>query len=333
MARTSRIAVLTLFSAMAPIGAARAAEDPTPELNAERDRLIEKIRDGVDYDASVKRFGELLGKRDVAIATTEAAREKERARSEAERAERDARLKLRHDYEHTADHEVSWRCTLSPDPAHPVPSTEGRFKADWGKVTRKEAIRFAPKNALDDGEPATMYEIAGQKHAYVLHGEHVSWDRQRQFAADVGDLVLVCASGERTEKRLPASWGPKIQEGFAVKLASVPRIAKKARWNPIHVTGSALFWAVKDVKWKYPLGVPILFNLEIGSDLGDNKFRVEIEQGLFWVLDVPPSVKRPVALQPGQHVWAILGNPRFDKSVKRLVLTAEDLEERYIDEK
>ena len=41
----------------------------------------------------------------------------------------------------------------------------------------------------------------------------------------------------------------------------------------------------------------------------------------------------PAPLVPGQHVWAILGNPRFDKSVKTLVLTAEDLEDRYIDEK
>src|SRR5207302_10979693 len=145
------------------------------------DRLIEKIRDGVDYDASVKRFGELLGKRDVAIATTEAARAKERARSEAERAARDARLELRREYEHTADHEVAWRCTLSPDPAHPVPSTEGRYRADWGKVVRKQAIRLAPKNALDDGEPATLYEIAGQKHPYVLRGEHASWRRDQPF--------------------------------------------------------------------------------------------------------------------------------------------------------
>jgi hypothetical protein len=324
---------LTLFIVFSGAGA-RAGEDPTAELNAERDRLIEKIRDGVDYDASVKRFGELLGKRDAAIATTETAREQQRQSDAAERAERDARFKLRHDYEHTADHEVSWRCTLSPDPAHPVPSTEGRYKGDWGKVVRKEAIRFAPKNALDDGEPATMYEVAGQKRAYLLHAEHAGWRRDQPFSAEVGDLVLVCASGERTEPRLPANWGPKIQEGFAVRLAQTPRIAKKARWNPIHVTGSALFWAVKDVKWKFPPGAFILFNLEIGSDLGDNKFRIEIEQGLFWVMELPPSVKRPkLPLVPGQHVWAILGNPRFDKSVMTLVLTAADLEERYIDEK
>ena len=30
--------------------------------------------------------------------------------------------------------------------------TEGRFKADWGRVTRKLAYRFPPKNALDEGE-------------------------------------------------------------------------------------------------------------------------------------------------------------------------------------
>ena len=48
----------------------------------------------------------------------------------------------------TADYEVSWRCTLSPDPAHPIPSDEGRFRADWGRVTRKDTVALPPKNAL-----------------------------------------------------------------------------------------------------------------------------------------------------------------------------------------
>jgi hypothetical protein len=331
MDKTLPIVVLALFTA----GGARAANDPTAELNAERDQLIEKIRDGVDYDASVKRFGELLGKRDVAVATTEAARAKERERANAERAERDARHKLKQDYEHTVDWEVAWRCTLPADPAHPPPSTEGRFKADWGKVTRKEQIRLPPKNELDEGEAWTLYEVSGLARAYSVHGERSGVDRARPFTAELGDLVLVCVGGESMDGRMPKSWGMRVMSsGFALRLQRPPKIAQKARWNPIHVTGSALFWAVKDVKWKYPPGAFILFNLEIGEDLGGGRFRIALERDMSWILEVPPRVKRPqVPLAPGQHVWAILGNPRFDKTEKTLVLTAEDLEERYIDEK
>ena len=332
MDKTLPIAVLTLFTWS---GAARASEDPTPELNAERDQLIVKIRDGVDYDASVKRFGELLGKRDAVIATTEAARLQEKARLDAERAERDARYARRKAYEHGADWDVAWRCTLSPDPAHPVPSTEGRFKGDWGKVTRKEQVRLAPKNELDEGELITMIEIAGIKQPYTFRLDHASHDRKAVLEAAVGDLMLVCSSGEHEDHKLPPGWG-KVNSGFAVKIAGPPRIAKKAKWNPIHVTGAALFWAVKDVKWKYPPGAFILFNAEIGEDLGGGKFRIPIHEGakdLSWIMQLAPNVKPPVPMLPGQRVWAILGNPRFDKSVGTLVLTAEDLEEHYVDEK
>jgi hypothetical protein len=326
------IAVLTLFTLSG--AGARASEDPTPELNAERDQLIVKIRDGVDYDASVKRFAELLGKRDAVIATTESARAKERERQQAERAERDAKFARKKAYEHTADWDVAWRCTLSPDPAHPVPSTEGRYKGDWGKVTRKEQVRLQPKNELDEGELITLFEVAGIKQQYTFRADHASYDRKVSLDVTVGDLVLVCSSGEHQDNKLPPGWG-KVNSGFAVRLAAPPRIAKKARWNPIHVTGAALFWAVKDVKWKYPPGAYILFNTEIDEDLGGGKFRIGIHEGreMSWIMQLAPNVKPPVPMLPGQHVWAILGNPRFDKTEKTLVLTAEDLEEHYVDEK
>ena len=44
--------------------------DPTEALNPERDALIEKIISGADYDASVRRFGELLRQRDQVVATS-----------------------------------------------------------------------------------------------------------------------------------------------------------------------------------------------------------------------------------------------------------------------
>jgi hypothetical protein len=319
-------------------GAARAEESKTPQLDAERDQLIPKIIDGKDLDASIKRFGELIKQRDQVIATSEAAREAERKRHEQERAERDALQKLRESYTTGADYDVAHRCTLSPDPAHPVPSKEGYFKGDWGKVTRKEAIKFPPKNALDDGEPATMYEIAGQAQPYILLGEKAGRDRKYPFTAEVGDLVMFCGHPGRGEqdKRLPPQWGEYVHHGFAVRLAAVPRIVQKARWAPIHIGAASMFWIVHDVKWKYPPDGFLLFNFEIDEDLGGGRYRVEIDRqrDMFWQMVVPPAVaRRGPKLQKGMRVWAILGHPVFDKNLKSLVLTAEDLEEHYITEK
>src|SRR4051812_32604496 len=102
-------------------------EDPTESLNAERDALIDKIARGTEYDASVKRFAALVKQRDGVVATSQAAKDREQKERETQRASDDARRKLRDEYRKTNDYEVSWRCTLSVDPAHPVPSTEGRF--------------------------------------------------------------------------------------------------------------------------------------------------------------------------------------------------------------
>ena len=290
--------------------------------DAERDALLEKITRGVDYEVSVRRFGELLKARDSIIATSAAAKDAERGAHEARRAWQDA-------YRKTADHEVGWRCTLSPDPAHPLPSKEARFVPDWGKVVRKEQIRYAPKNALDEGEPATLYEVAGVARRYIFRGEKFGPFRET-FDAAVGDLVLVCNGGETTERRLPPAWGEKlVHSGFAVRLAKPPLIVDKARYAPIHITGSAFFWAIKNVEWKWA-GGHVLSNLEIGRELGGGRFDMPASGGLSWVLEVPNTLKHRELVVPGHDVWLILGEHRFDATLKKLVLVATDVEATYV---
>jgi hypothetical protein len=315
-----RVVVLLLW-----LSAARAERLVTPELDTERDALIDKIARGVDVEASVRRFKQIVEDRDHRVATSHKAVEAERQQREARRDWRDA-------YHKTGDYEVSWRCTLSPDPAHPLPSDEGRFRADWGKVVRKQQIRFAPKNELDEGEPATMYEVAGQKRVYFIHGEKFGVNHREPFVAEKGDLVLVCDGGSDVDHRLPAEWTPVQRSGFALRVGAPPLIVKKAKWNPIHITGSRFFWAVHDVKWKYPDDAFVLSNIEIGEDLGGGHYKIDASQGLDWVLEVPPGVKHSELLVPGHSVWAILGHHRFDKTLKKLVLVAEDLEDRYVTE-
>ncbi len=84
------------------------------------------------------------------------------------------------------------------------------------------------------------------------------------------------------------------------------------------------------MKWKYPDDAFVLSNIEIGDDLGGGHYQIDASQGLDWVLEVPDKLKNKELLVPGHSVWAILGHHRFDKTLKKLVLVAEDLEERYV---
>lgn len=320
---------LLTFAAISVAAAAFGVEGgETAQLRSERDELIGKLASGTDYEASVRRWKELLAEHDK---LKSAARLDGAGQEEALKA----RLQLRAEYQKTADYDVSWRCTFSPDPAHPIASTEGRFRPDWGKVTRRQQLRRPPKNELDEGELVTMFEVKGVAKSYQFAGEHFSHgSHTAPFEAAVGDLVLVCKGGEDERSDSPAGWGPTVvTSGFAVRLTDVPLIAKKAKWAPVHVTGTFFYWAIREVRWKLEHGQFVLSNVEIFRDLGGGHYEIDATQGLSWILEVPPSVKIKEPLVPGRSVWAIMGQHRFDKALKKLVLVAEDLEPRYIAEK
>jgi hypothetical protein len=326
MGRSTLINLFILFRLSLAAAAARAERPPeTPDLDAERDQLIDKLSRAVEVEASTRRFKALLEERDRRVATSAAAVQKERDARAAEKAYRDA-------YRATADHEVSGRCVLAADPAHPPPNDASGLHADWGKVVRKEGVRLVPKNALDEGEPLTLYEVAGVRKSYFLLGERFGARRDAPFTAERGDLVLVCAGGSAHNKRLPEPWSQmEVHEyGYATRLAAPPLISKKKKWDPIHITENRFFWAIKDVKWKYPPDGFVLSHLEILEGLGGGRWRIAALNGLDWVMEVPPALAHQELLVPGHAVWAILGQARFDVTLRKLVLVAEDLEDRYI---
>ncbi|MDB4965093.1 MAG: hypothetical protein JWN44_782 [Myxococcales bacterium] len=335
------VVAVTLGSALAG-----ASSHPTddPAVEAERDALIDKIARGEDVQASVKRFAALVKERDGKVATSLAARE-------AEEKARIAESEYRKSYEKSADHDLGWRCTLSVDPKHPITSDEGRFKGDWGRVVKKEKVTLAPKNALDDGEPATLYEVAGQARHYYLRGETFGAGfPPRAVEANVGDLMVVCDGDDghhdNTERtgwrgspddpstRVPEYWRGKLQRhGFAARIAATPKIAEKAKWNPIHITGSKYFWAIHDVKWKYPDSAYVLSDLTIGKDLGGGHWEITVDNRQSFVIEVPSTLRRREAIVVGHNAWLIMGHARFDRAWKKLVLVVEDVEPHYITEK
>src|SRR5262245_11114235 len=79
-------------------GTAGAVEDPTPELNAERDALLDKIARGEDWEKSVKRYAELVKQRDAVVATSAAAKAKDDSEKATQRADAEARRNWRDAY-------------------------------------------------------------------------------------------------------------------------------------------------------------------------------------------------------------------------------------------
>jgi hypothetical protein len=297
----------------------RAAEVDTPETLTERDALIEKIARGQDVPRSVARFATLVRERDRVEATSRAAQEAERSAALERRDWQEAHRK-------SADADASWRCTLSPDPAHPVPSTESRSRGDWGKVVARKEERLPPKNALDAGEVQVVYEVAGQARSYRFRGDRMGRNHGT-FEAAVGDLVLVCAH-ERDGLN-----GALLNGGFAARIAAPPRIADKRRWNPIHVTTTAFFWAIRKVAWPYPPEAYVLASLPVGKSLGGGRWEIPVENRESFVVEVPPRLAHQEVLVTGHDAWMILGHARFDAALHKLVLTAADLEPRYVIDK
>ena len=73
----SRLFIAVVLLASLSSGARAEREDPTENLNAERDALIDKIAHGVDYQASVQRFAALVKQRDTVVATSQSAKDRE----------------------------------------------------------------------------------------------------------------------------------------------------------------------------------------------------------------------------------------------------------------
>src|SRR5690349_1592258 len=112
---TSRSARALVLAAALVASTAVAEEEATPELDAERDRLIEKIIRGEDLERSLQEFQALVARRDGIRAASERAKAQEKQQREEARAWREA-------WKNNPDSEVGWRCRLSVDPANPQPS-------------------------------------------------------------------------------------------------------------------------------------------------------------------------------------------------------------------
>ena len=326
---------------------AAAAPAETPELDHERDGLIERLARGENVEASMRRWKELIRQRDSVVPTSSAAKERAQNVERLQRDEGQRRRDLRAEWAKRVESRLH-HCVLAQDPKQ---ATDRRRRydppVDWGKIVRKEKIRLVGKNAFDDGEPATMYELDGVRQRYYLHGELM----RPPLVAEVGDLVVLCAERAGYDKSrpddafelathaaplYPPSWPQAIQRGgLAVRVTRPPLLIDKTRWKPIHITRNDLFWAIRDVKLRWPEDATVVVDAEVDADLGGGRFAMLTEErdAPTWILEVPPSLPRQKLLAVGHSVWIIMSHARFDRALKKLVFVAEDLEEHYLIEK
>jgi hypothetical protein len=91
------------------------------------------------------------------------------------------------------------------------------------------------------------------------------------------------------------------------------------------------------VQWPFPEGAFIVTRAEVAADAGGGRFEIDAEQRgdekTRWLLEVPAGMPRRALIAPGNTAWVVAGHPRFDRALKRLVLTCEAIEERIVDEK
>jgi hypothetical protein len=314
-------------------------------VEAERDELIARIARDEDTAKSVALFARLYREH-----TQQLARKKEHAA-----------------YRDSADSQIADHCGLSVDPAKPMISPNDR-RSDWGRVIDKRVVTLRAKNPFAGGadEKVTYYTIAGRAQKHLVRGEpHSGWSG-RELKADKGDLVLVCWSDPPTWK--PPVWETleefrayvqgRIDEArqadrergipedivtrerigaWTMKLAAPPRIAEKTRWNPVHIDDWQLYPAITNATWPKLSSPFVLVALEIDGAASGGRWRVKVhdpmlrDESLELLVEVPPGTPHADRLEPGAHAWAILGHPRFDPTLRRLVLVAEDFESSYVE--
>ena len=166
----------------------------------------------------------------------------------------------------------------------------------------------------------------------------------KPFTGSVGDTVFLCfasVSSHGSGSYLPAEFRDRVLgSGFASRIKGPPRIAFKTKWNPIHLVGRSLLRSVaREGRWPLDDGVTVLSHLFIERDLGSGRYEIRLDEPhslgraseLTFLLDVPSGLKGRERLGTGEWVWVIMSRPVIDKQLRKLILTAEDLETSYVD--
>ncbi len=312
--------------------------DEAKAIVAERDQLIEKIVRGEDFDRSVARFGELRKRFETLSAAKQISASKDAASST--RARERWNLYLR-----TADFRVGEQCALSVDPKNrrKGPGYE-LFRAEHGKIIAKKIVKLPAKTGFDEEESIETFQVAAQTGALAFGAKEARTPDGKPFTGNVGDYVLLCfasVSSHGSGSYLPPEFRDKvIGSGFVARIKGPPKIVSKAKWNPLHLVGlSTLRSVAQNGRWPLEEDIPVLSHLIVDKELGNGRFEIRLDSAshlgrpsqFTFLLDVPSGVANRERLGAGEPFWAIMTHPVIDKQLRKLILTAEDIEPMYVE--
>lgn len=299
------------------------------DLRAERDELITKLTRGEDYEQSLERFIALRQKYQARVQEVEGLQQQEK----------DQRAQLRGESKEL-DHVVGDKCELFADPLNPPTRSRGFMHADWGTVIEKQPVVIPGRKPFDEDEKITLYKVKGLVRTYTISSKGPALWFEKPLVANVGDLVLLCAVSVHSEgsgSQYPPNFRDNIMsQGFAVPIKEPPLITKKKDRNPVHYVGkdNNFVAAIHSGEWRLPPEQRVVSRVLVKKDLGQvgnmRRYAMFASEREEFVLEVPSTLRNADLLQPFRFNWVIMGNHRFDRELKRLVLVAEDIEPRYV---
>lgn len=330
---SSRASILRAALFLLVTATAHASGPSTAEIDAdlrgERDELIAKLTRGEDYEQSLERFIALRQKWQQRVQEVEGLAQQEK----------DQRAQLRGETKEL-DHVVGDKCELAADPLKPPTRAHAFMHADWGTVIEKQPAVIPARKPFDDDEKITLYKVKGLLKTYTISSKGPALWYDKPLVAAVGDLVLICMVSVHSEgsgSQLPPNFRENIlSQGFAVPIKEPPLIAKKKDRNPVHFPGkdNGFVAAIHSGEWRLPPEQRIVSRVLVKKDLGQvgkmRRFAMFASEREEFVLEVPATLRNVELLQPFRFNWVIMGNHRFDRELKRLVLVAEDIEPRYV---
>ena len=312
--------------------------DESKTILAERDAVIQKIASGEDFERSVARFAELR-KRFESLSVAQ--KLSSATNTDNQRLARERYYK----YLRSLDFRVGEQCQMAVDPTNrPKGDSYHAFRGEHGKIVAKKTVKLPGKSGFDEEESVETFQVSAQSGLYSFGAKEMKTHDGKPFTGSIGDTVFFCyasASSHGSGSYLPPEFRDKVLgSGFVSRIKAPPRIVSKSKWNPLHLLGrGTLRMVAREGRWPLPENAIVLSHLLVEKDLGNGRFEIRLDEphdvgrptAVSFLLDVPTGLRGRELVGPGEWLWVIMSRPVIDKQLRKLILTAEDIEPVYVE--
>ena len=215
------------------------------------------------------------------------------------------------------------------------PSKLARVRAVSRRVPErsspKKSSKFPPRRALMKTSPSRRIK-SPRRVRFIgakMRTPTATVFRQRR-------RLVFCVFRERVFTRIGKLSAARFRDkvvgsGFASRIKSPPKIASKAKWNPLHLVGLSTLRSVAQTgRWPIEEKCDGLSHLIVEKTWAMGALRSarsSQHDGSTVAADVLARCTKRSALsrhpRAGRSIWAIMSNPVIDKRLRKLILTAE----------